>query len=58
VAIDTAMNPCVETDQRGITRPQNGKCDSGAFEFVGPPPPVDTTPPETQYVSGPIQDTL
>ena len=52
------MSPCSETDQRGIVRPQNGTCDTGAFEFVGPPPPVDTTAPDTKYLTGPIQDTL
>lgn len=25
------------TDQRGVARPQNGRCDVGAFEFVPPP---------------------
>ena len=32
----TASLPCPETDQRGVARPQNGKCDAGAFEYVGP----------------------
>ena len=52
------MSPCSLTDQRGIARPQNGKCDSGAYEFVGDPPPIDTTDPDTQYLTGPVQDTL
>src|SRR5918992_967520 len=57
LAIDSAVTPCPELDQRGVTRPQNGRCDMGAFEFEGPPPPEDDTPPETEYLSGPIQNT-
>ncbi len=57
-AIDQGMSPCPATDQRGITRPQNDKCDAGAYEFVGPPPPEDNEDPDTEYLSGPIQDTL
>jgi hypothetical protein len=30
----------VTTDQRGVTRPQGGACDIGAFEFV-PTPPIE-----------------
>ena len=33
--------PCSVADQRGVARPQNGRCDAGAFEFVGEPPPAD-----------------
>ena len=58
LAIDVGMAPCPSTDQRGVARPQNAKCDSGAYEFVGPPPPVDTVDPDTEYLTGPIQDTL
>jgi hypothetical protein len=58
LAIDTGVSPCPETDQRGTARPQNTYCDAGAFEFVGPPPPVDNEAPDTTYLSGPIQDTL
>ena len=47
-----------QTDQRGVVRPQNGKCDAGAYEFVGPPPPVDNVGPDTEYLTGPVQDTL
>src|ERR687896_317988 len=57
LAIDAAVTPCPETDQRGVTRPQNGRCDMGAFEFEGPPPPEDDVPPDTVYLTGPIQDT-
>ena len=46
-AIGTA-NPdpaqCTGTDQRGITRPQQGTCDIGAFEYVPPPPPPPPQP--------------
>ena len=41
-----------------MSRPQNGRCDTGAFEFAGPPPPADEEPPDTQYISGPVQDSL
>jgi hypothetical protein len=46
-----AANPaaCAGTDQRGVGRPQEGTCDSGAFEYVPPqpsqPPPDDSLPP-------------
>ena len=39
VAIDSASpappgktNACEKTDQRGMVRPQNGRCDMGAYE--------------------------
>jgi hypothetical protein len=37
---------CPATDQRGVTRPDNGEasCDSGAYEFQDPPPPFAGTP--------------
>src|SRR5918999_154802 len=57
LAIDAGVTPCPDTDVRGVTRPQNSRCDIGSFEFVGDPPPFDDTPPETVFVSGPIQDT-
>jgi parallel beta-helix repeat protein len=57
-AIDGGVGPCPETDARLVARPQNGRCDTGAFEFAGPPPPTDTEPPDTQYLSGPVQDSL
>ena len=44
LAIDAGVTPCPDTDARGIPRPQNGRCDMGAFEFVGPPPPVRRRP--------------
>ena len=54
VAIDNGVSPCPETDQRGVARPQNGKCDAGAYEFEGDPPPFDDVPPEvTEYLPGP-----
>ncbi|WP_404391910.1 right-handed parallel beta-helix repeat-containing protein [Humibacillus xanthopallidus] len=58
LAVDNGVSPCPTTDQRGIARPKNVGCDSGAFEFEGPFGPPDTTPPDTSYVSGPVQDTL
>jgi CSLREA domain-containing protein len=57
LALDGGVNPCPLTDQRGVARPQNEICDSGAYEFEGPFPPPDTTPPDTQYLTGPFQDT-
>ena len=34
-AIDAGDNAvCPATDQRGVTRPQGGQCDVGAFEVV------------------------
>jgi CSLREA domain-containing protein len=58
LAIDAGVSPCVETDQRGVTRPQNGRCDIGAYEFAGDPPPPDDTPPDTEFRTGPTQDDL
>ena len=46
-AIDAAVGcPPPATDQRGVSRPQGGACDIGAFEFV---PPPDTTPPTLTF---------
>ena len=33
-ALDSASGACPATDQRGTTRPQGAKCDSGALELV------------------------
>ena len=49
---------CPEDDARGVARPQNVRCDVGAVEYAGPAPDPDAAPPDTQYVSGPIQDSL
>jgi hypothetical protein len=39
----TSGCPPPATDQRGVTRPQDGLCDSGSFERIPPPaPPVVT----------------
>lgn len=35
-AAGTSANGCPATDQRGVTRPQRGACDIGAFEFFTP----------------------
>ena len=38
-AVDAAIEcPPPATDQRGVARPQQGRCDIGAFEFAPPPP--------------------
>ena len=58
LAIDVRRRPCPETDQRGIARPQNGNCDTGAYEFVGPAAAGRYVPPDAEYLTGPIQDTL
>ena len=57
LALDGGVGPCPTTDQRGVARPQNGACDSGAYESEGPFPPADTVAPDTQYLTGPSQDT-
>jgi hypothetical protein len=55
IALTSANSPAVDkipaamcpaTDQRGVTRPDNGEasCDSGAYEFQDPPPPFAGTP--------------
>ena len=51
---------CSTVDQRGIERPQNGRCDAGAYEYVGDPPPFDDIPPDTEFnwTGGPIQDSI
>lgn len=33
---------CLATDQRGVSRPQGGRCDVGAYEYVPPPLPPPT----------------
>ena len=58
LVVDSALLPCPETDQRGVARPQNDKCDAGAYEYQGPRPDPDDEPPDTEYLTGPIQDTL
>jgi len=41
-AIDVGSNAdCPETDQRGVTRPINGICDIGAYEYQGIPTYID-----------------
>jgi CSLREA domain-containing protein len=62
LAVDGGVDPCPATDQRGIARPQNSACDSGAYEFEGIPEPADeppdVTPPRTTITSGPFDPTL
>ena len=48
VLIDGVTAACPESDQRGIARPKNGRCDIGAHEYDGPFPPPDGTPPQTK----------
>ncbi|ADO45755.1 polymorphic outer membrane protein [Hydrogenobacter thermophilus TK-6] len=38
---DLSSNP-VNTDQRGVSRPQGTQCDAGAYEYNGPPPTTYT----------------
>ena len=49
LAQDAGVSPCPETDQRGVARPQNGLCDTGAYEFVGDALPFDDIPPDTEF---------
>lgn len=56
IAVDSA-HTCVATDQRGVSRPRNGRCDSGAYEWEGPFAPADNDPPDTVFDGGPVQDT-
>jgi hypothetical protein len=59
LAQDAGVTPCPETDQRGITRPQNDVCDTGAYEFIGDPLPFDDIPPETEFPAATMeQDSL
>src|SRR5918992_1242998 len=44
---DGSPDRCPDFDARGIARPQNGRCDSGAQEFDGPFGPPDSSPPQT-----------
>jgi hypothetical protein len=51
----------VTTDQRGVTRPQGGGCDAGAYEFA--PPTLDgtaaaVTGPQSATVSGQVDPNL
>jgi CSLREA domain-containing protein len=57
IAVDNAVTPCATTDARGVARPLNLRCDSGAYEYEGPFDPADTEAPETIFISGPVQDT-
>ncbi len=53
-AIDAGDNTgCPDTDQRGITRPQNGICDIGAVEveLAGLPASLAISPPSGTYVA-------
>jgi predicted outer membrane repeat protein len=43
-AIPSSVGDCTGTDQRGITRPQNGACDIGAVEVAAATPPTPPTP--------------
>ncbi|MGZ8752314.1 MAG: DNRLRE domain-containing protein, partial [Acidimicrobiia bacterium] len=56
IAVDSGV-ACLATDQRGVERPQNERCDSGAYEWEGPFAPEDTDLPDTFFDGGPVQDT-
>lgn len=50
-----ALGNLLATDQRGIARPQGGRCDIGAYEFVPPtvtPPPPSPPAPVAPVLSG------
>jgi CSLREA domain-containing protein len=40
-AVDAANDVCLDTDQRGLVRPQGAACDVGAYELVPSPPAND-----------------
>lgn len=47
-ALDAFMSHgCPADDQRDVTRPQNGKCDIGAYERIVTPPADNPAPPGT-----------
>jgi len=46
----TSANGCPATDQRGVSRPQGGACDIGAYELI---PPNPAPPPRPGPVVGP-----
>ncbi len=46
----TSANGCPATDQRGVSRPQGGACDIGAYELI---PPNPAPPPRPGPVMGP-----
>jgi CSLREA domain-containing protein len=54
IAVDSALAPCLQIDQRGVTRPQHAGCDIGAYEYSGPLGTPDTTPPDTLIVEAPL----
>ena len=58
LAVDWGLTPCPEEDQRGVARPQHLSCDAGAVEYDGPVNPPDVEPPDTEYLTGPVQDSL
>jgi len=45
----TSANSCPATDQRGVSRPQGGACDIGAYELI---PPNPAPPPRPGPVVG------
>jgi hypothetical protein len=48
-AVDDAAGNCPEVDQAGTARPQQGRCDRGAFEYaIGDAPAVTKPAPPTQ----------
>lgn len=56
-AVNVADVPhCRSTDQRGVSRPQQGTCDIGAYEYVPPTPPAPPPPPppESKQLPPPV----
>ena len=55
-AIDHAVGVSPLVDQRGVSRPLNGKSDSGAYEYEGPFLPPDMQDPETFFLTRQTDD--
>jgi large repetitive protein len=52
-ALDGGISPCPLIDAVGTSRPQNGRCDIGAFEHTGPFSGEDTVAPTVQILTLP-----
>ncbi|MGI8688489.1 MAG: choice-of-anchor Q domain-containing protein [Thermomicrobiales bacterium] len=49
---------CPPTDQRGTARPQGAACDSGAYEFIPPPPTITNISPNGGAMIGGTRVTI